>query len=274
MRNGMIMAVALTALSAFGETVKTATQPWVRNYVATNGTSLTPATNYTNRALADFAATGTVWRSAQITDGTNTIDAARNVYRVYDDCWTRSDGYVLVRVSENGWKSINQSPWGYIELSDFGNVWYEHETAIPSEYYRDGSKLTNEVGMLSYTYGPQAILIGRVALTNDVGEAVRVAKEYTDGLETQFRLGNIKVKSAEFADSAYDARRLYDADAFITYNATDLMRAATNAAEAVVRTKSLGGIWDRQLEVWWTPIMENGALRYCATTNINMEANQ
>lgn len=47
----------------------------------------------------------------------------------------------------------------------------------------------------------------------------------------------------------------------------------TNIAEAVVREKSLGGIWDG--EVWWTPVMlPNGCLTYQATTNVNMEANQ
>jgi len=41
---------------------------------------------------------------------------------------------------------------------------------------------------------------------------------------------------------------------------------------AAIREHSLGGIWDRDLEVWWTPIMENGALRYIATTNVNLNA--
>ena len=45
-------------------------------------------------------------------------------------------------------------------------------------------------------------------------------------------------------------------------------RSVTN----IVRDVSLGGIWDRQLEVWWTPIMENGALRYVAATNVNLSA--
>ena len=43
-------------------------------------------------------------------------------------------------------------------------------------------------------------------------------------------------------------------------------------AEAVVREKSLGGIWDQELEVWWTPVMRGGALTYQATTNVNMNA--
>ena len=43
---------------------------------------------------------------------------------------------------------------------------------------------------------------------------------------------------------------------------------------AAIREQSLGGIWDNDLEVWWTPIMQNGALKYVATTNVNLEVNQ
>lgn len=48
----------------------------------------------------------------------------------------------------------------------------------------------------------------------------------------------------------------------------------TQAVESIVRELSLGGIWDTELEVWWTPRMRNGSLTYEATTNVNMEANQ
>ena len=40
----------------------------------------------------------------------------------------------------------------------------------------------------------------------------------------------------------------------------------------IVRDLSLGGIWDSQLEVWWTPRMRNGSLTYEATTNVNLNA--
>lgn len=33
-----------------------------------------------------------------------------------------------------------------------------------------------------------------------------------------------------------------------------------------------GGIWDQDLEVWWTPVMANGSLTYQATTNVNLNA--
>lgn len=40
----------------------------------------------------------------------------------------------------------------------------------------------------------------------------------------------------------------------------------------IVRDLSLGGIWDAELQVWWTPRMRNGSLTYEATTNVNLNA--
>lgn len=40
----------------------------------------------------------------------------------------------------------------------------------------------------------------------------------------------------------------------------------------IVRGCSLGGIWDAELEVWWTPVMVGGSLTYQATTNVNLNA--
>lgn len=48
--------------------------------------------------------------------------------------------------------------------------------------------------------------------------------------------------------------------------------AVTNIVNTAIREQSLGGIWDAQLEVWWTPVMSNGALTYQATTNVNLNA--
>lgn len=42
--------------------------------------------------------------------------------------------------------------------------------------------------------------------------------------------------------------------------------------DAEIKKRSLGGIWDAGLEVWWTPVMTNGCLIYKATTNVNMNA--
>ncbi len=218
---GMILALAVAALSAFGETVKTATQPWVRNYVATNTTSLTPATNYTNNALADFAATGTVWRSLSYgttnrwTDATGCVweiafalgnpisDTPGAVWNHYE--WWPDDGLgkAYMTLDGIGWEQYTELPNGWTRFT----FTYEATRSDGGE-----GALPFDVTFVRRLEIPITNLVGRVALTNDV--------------------------------------------------------------PGIIREHSLGGIWDSQLEVWWTPIMENGALRYCATTNINMEANQ
>ncbi len=59
----------------------------------------------------------------------------------------------------------------------------------------------------------------------------------------------------------------------LTNDIPDVSGYATPAdVTSAIREQSLGGIWDSRLGVWWTPIMENGALRYIATTNVNLSA--
>lgn len=43
---------------------------------------------------------------------------------------------------------------------------------------------------------------------------------------------------------------------------------------AAIREQSLGGIWDEALQVWWTPVMDNGLLTYQATTNVNLNVEE
>lgn len=45
---------------------------------------------------------------------------------------------------------------------------------------------------------------------------------------------------------------------------------AREEVEEAIREKSLGGIWDQELGVWWTPHMKNGAYYWTATTNVNL----
>ena len=126
----------------------------------------------TNAWLAVSNETANFVRSVagnKITDGTNTIDAARNVYLVYENCWIRRDGYVLTYIGDGTWKSIKETPYGYIYLDERSpGEWYETVIAIPDIFYRDGDTLTNETGMVMYRYGPAQIPVGRLALTNDI----------------------------------------------------------------------------------------------------------
>ena len=109
--------------------------------------------------------------------------------------------------------------------------------------------------------------------------AVEASTNYADAIAAEFVDGTRTVANANGALQAYHADSADTANkaSAITHGGTDysypdLLQASTNAAEAVVREKSLGGIWDQELEVWWTPKMRNGALTYEATTNVNLNA--
>ena len=57
-----------------------------------------------------------------------------------------------------------------------------------------------------------------------------------------------------------------------TYTAAEVGTTTPADVTAAIREQSLGGIWDAELEVWWTPRMKNGSLTYEATTNVNLNA--
>lgn len=57
-----------------------------------------------------------------------------------------------------------------------------------------------------------------------------------------------------------------------TYTASEVGATTPADVTAAIREQSLGGIWDAELEVWWTPRMKNGCLTYEATTNVNLNA--
>ena len=57
-----------------------------------------------------------------------------------------------------------------------------------------------------------------------------------------------------------------------TYTAAEVGATTPADVTVMIRDQSLGGIWDQDLEVWWTPVMANGSLTYQATTNVNLNA--
>lgn len=57
-----------------------------------------------------------------------------------------------------------------------------------------------------------------------------------------------------------------------SYTAAEVGATTPGDVTAMIRAQSLGGIWDQDLEVWWTPVMANGSLTYQATTNVNLNA--
>ena len=59
----------------------------------------------------------------------------------------------------------------------------------------------------------------------------------------------------------------------LTNDIPDVSGYATPAdVTAAIREQSLGGVYDSELGVWWTPHMANGAYYWTATTNVNLNA--
>lgn len=139
--------------------------------------------------------------------------------------------------------------WRVNSNYDVGFNWILVDDIILKGWSEDGDhSLTNALRRLGNSTSPDAVTwqgLGMFAETGTVHYAID-------------------------ADGATTAQRLHSPDG--VYYVGDLKRESTNAAVAVVREMSLGGIWDKRLNVWWTPVMENGALTYQATTNVNLNA--
>ena len=87
-------------------------------------------------------------------------------------------------------------------------------------------------------------------------------------------IGNDALLSILYSSLSYDEPHT----ATIEFDETAGTTVTTNfpplreAVVGTIREHSLGGIWDSRLGVWWRPVMENGALRYVAATNVNLSA--
>ena len=104
-----------------------------------------------------------------------------------------------------------------------------------------------------------------VTVTNDVGKVVTIKTVEGVPAFTNPAATNAVAKVVESVVPSW-ARSVTPP---ATYDDAQAGAVATN----VVREAN-GGIWDTQLEVWWTPRMENGCLTYYATTNVNQSATE
>lgn len=227
---------------------------------------LTDATNHTRAALSAFAGTGTVERARSY--GTPTR-------------WTDASGDVWEIVRLNGWNVVNQGlpegeavDWhGPSWVTDTDGYYYQSvgwyvssSTRTPDIIGTDPDATTlvldwqfwrETESFEIHTVFSRPILtnnVGRVALTNDIPATLpesdpTVPSWAKAGTKPSYSWNEITGKPQVVDETG-----------------------AAAIAETVVREKSLGGIWDTQLEVWWTPVMRNGALTYQATTNVNLSA--
>lgn len=154
-------------------------------------------------------------------------------------------------VYTNGAVAIGWGAWSYDEDATAEGVAKVLAVAIAEEYAIDGIAMSRQT-VPEYTE-PQ---------WGDSYEIVVPYETYYEDLE----VGDVvRIERTRRWRSAYGFAMTNDIP---SVSASVTHETVTN----IVRDISRGGIWDSQLEVWWTPIMENGALKYVATTNVDLSA--
>ena len=132
------------------------------NYETVSNRAMT-ASNYTDTAIGEFAATGTVSRAFGISDGTNIIDAAGNVYTTSYD-----------------WQFTGQRDDDEIWLSYEGNAWVM--TVVSESLGTDSSSIVTNENVTKLVFDFQGgdrgysitatrnkqVYLGKIALTNDL----------------------------------------------------------------------------------------------------------
>ena len=134
-------------------------------------------------------------------------------------------------------------------------------------------------GQANYTYEAEH------AENADIATSARSAERLTDGSNsifydyelmrwviTDWRFYMEPLAALSEVTAAATAATNYTDNAIAAIPAGVTPGAVTNIVNDAIREQSLGGIWDTQLEVWWTPVMQNGSLTYQATTNVNLNA--
>jgi hypothetical protein len=177
-------------------------------------------------AISDYAATGAVKRAEIYGTPTRWTDSTGCVWEVVSSDWVLNpdtfEGQSIKLVFAYGgwapyWLNGFQAGQTKGDLGSTNLSWSASEAA-------EALIATRRTAI------PYTNYVGRLALTNDVADARREAKEYTDALETQLAIGNKTVMGAQNANSAYDSRRLYDDGASVSYTASDIIRVSTDAA--------------------------------------------
>ncbi len=223
---------------------------------------LTEATNHTRAALSAFAWTGTVARATTYGTPTRWTDATGCVWEVGQVIgpWSFSGDGMPLGVTFSV-QIVGEPPtFTYLLLKNdslFATTSGEDDEPMSIRFVGtdyDSPDLIEFDIVTSRSYQSGTNLVGRVALTNDIPATLpesdpTVSSWAKAGTKPSYSWNEITGKPQVVDETG-----------------------AAAIAETVVREKSLGGIWDTQLEVWWTPVMRNGALTYQATTNVNLNA--
>ena len=217
--------------------------------------------------MPDYASTSywrVVWKSDMF-GGTRTgydIYAGPGSTSIYASPDAAQDWGVKVRLEK---RKINAL--GLATLDDLPDM----SNYVPTTRLVAGKPLTSNV-----TLGPADV--GALPVDGTAKEAF-FALESSSAKEADFAY---KARDAEIANYAlmaggvswYDIgnRPTWIGTEKPSYTAIEVGATTPEDVTAAIREQSLGGIWDAELQVWWTPRMRNGSLTYEATTNVNLNA--
>lgn len=198
--------------------------------------------NVSNRAMSAIQEHQSLWPA--VAASTNYTDAALGAFAA-----TGSVARAAAYGTPTRWTDANGCVWSVVGVgtgvwtfySDGTHEWNE------AQYYEDGVWIANCDGYNAYADGGEdATSLDFLCYDNGARASATQTVEYVNNLVGRVALTN---------------------------DVPDVSGYATSAdVTAAIREQSLGGIYDSELGVWWTPIMENGALRYTATTNVNLNA--
>lgn len=272
-RAALILAALAAILTAAAAPVRTATENFVTNKIA-EAVAAIPAPDYStnNAALVE-----TIQAKAPAPGNYATVsNRAMTAIQSHQSLWpavAAATNYAdsIAASFENGMRTAAmadtanfavESSWAS-RLGGTGDYFAPTAADLIREATNAAEAVTAAaLGNLSQTYLPRQHSME--------GETASVGFDYGPG-------GLAFVPSSIYSPSAYfETFYLVTSDERGPLSAigqyADGGKTARQEVEDTIREKSLGGIWDAELEVWWTPVMRNGSLTYQATTNVNLNA--
>ena len=256
-RTAILLAALVVATAANAAPVRTATEAYVTNKIAAAVAAL-PAPDFTtnNTALVD-----TIQAKAPAPDFT-------------------TNNTVLVETIE----TTAPAPGNYSAVSNAAM----RAAAQTNDFLRlSGGKMVGDIDMGGQHGAAGVEPIDSAFLRfmefvfgyGELGSGFGIYRINGDSLRVEYLFNGDNEYGTEFdvmrrmeLDAVAAAATNYTDRAISAIPAGVTPGAVTNIVNDAIRAQSLGGIWDAQLEVWWTPVMSNGALTYQATTNVNLNA--
>ena len=260
-RTATLLAALAVAFAGAAATVRTATETFVTNKIAaavaaipspdftTNNAALVETIEAKAPAPGNYATVSnramTAMQSHQsLQPSTNYTDAALGAFAA-----TGSVARAAAYGTPTRWTDANGCVWSVVGVgtgvwtfySDGTHEWNE------AQYYEDGVWIANCDGYNAYADGGEdATSLDFLCYDNGARASATQTVEYVNNLVGRVALTN---------------------------DIPDVSGYATPAdVTAAIREQSLGGIYDSELGVWWTPHMANGAYYWTATTNVNLNA--